>query len=324
MRRTLALFFSSVFVLIMIAPGCFGGGGSGGSGGSGAEVGAVIVGVTSDLRVGVDIDRLRVQKWIGDRLVEDDVFTTGSRTAPLELPASFPFVDVVGGEVVKVQLDAFRSGAPDTPLVTRIASTRVITNKTLLLRVQLDARCVVGPGSIAPVCNAPETCIAGVCGDSAVDPRRLPAYTPSWSTETNDVCKPAEGGAPIVIVGEGQSDYLPMNDLDVAQVEAGPQGGHHIWIAIRVKNLLQSGSITKVSGKFDDLDLDVRPFQVIFTFDPDEGGYCKLYGMRFQVDQERTIDELLGKVLNVRVEVTDKQGDVGIGERTVTLSQNIL
>ena len=29
-----------------------------------------------------------------------------------------------------------------------------------------------------------------------------------------------------MIVGEGQADYLPTMDGDVAQVEAGPQGPH--------------------------------------------------------------------------------------------------
>ena len=80
----------------------------------------------------------------------------------------------------------------------------------------------------------------------------------------------------------------------VAQVEAGPQGGHHIWVAVRMKGLLQSGSITSVTGHFPELDQDVGPFQVIFTFDQDEGGYCKLYGLRFQLDQTTDIKRSSG------------------------------
>jgi hypothetical protein len=102
-------------------------------------------------------------------------------------------------------------------------------------------------------------------------------------------------------------------DSAEAQVEAGPQGGHHIWIAVRMKGLLQSGSITSVTGHFPELNQDIGPFQVIFTFDQDEGGYCKLYGLRFQVDQTLIVDQVLGKTLDVQVKVTDKEGAIGIG-----------
>jgi hypothetical protein len=325
MCRALTLFFAFV-VIVTIAPGCSGGGSSSGSGGgdSPSHGGSVVVGVTSEFRVGVDIDRLRVQMWAGDKRIKDEVFSTESREAKLELPAEFPFLDVDGEEIVKIQLDAFAFGDDLTPLVTRVAATRVIPDKKLLLRVQLEPRCSVAYGPSAPVCAAPTTCIAGACGDALVEPKSLLPYAESWSKVTNDICKSAAGGAPIVTVGEGQADYLPMADLDEAQVEAGPQGGHHIWIAIRQKNLLQSGSLTRVTGHFPDLDLDVSPMQVIFTFDQDEGGYCKLYGMRFQLDQNHDIASLLGKVLKVTVKVTDKDGDVGTGERTVTLSQDLL
>ena len=141
---------------------------------------------------------------------------------------------------------------------------------------------------------------------------------------SNDICKPTGAGAPMVIVGEGQADYLPTMDGVVAQVEAGPQGGHHIWIAVRMKGLLQSGSITAVTGHFPELDQDIGPFQVIFTFDQDEGGYCKLYGLRFQLDQTRPVDQVLGKTLDVQVKVTDKEGAVGIGKRSVVLSKQFI
>jgi hypothetical protein len=213
-----------------------------------------------------------------------------------------------------------------SPLVSRVASTQVVFAKKLLLRAPLESRCAdpLWGGPSAPSCYAPETCVSGVCRSPLIDPKTLPPYTASWSTGKNDICKADGGGAPTVIVGQGQGDYLPSNDLDVAQVEAGPQGGHHIWIALRVKNLLQSGSITKVTGRVPELNLDISPLQVIFTFDQDEGGYCKLYGLRFQLDQTNNIEDLLGKVLEITAQVSDKDGDIGIGKRTVTLSSDIL
>ncbi len=125
-------------------------------------------------------------------------------------------------------------------------------------------------------------------------------------------------------MGEGQADYLPLMDGDTDQVEAGPQGGHHVWVAVRTKNLRQSGSITSITGHFSDLGIDVGPFNVIFTQEVDEGGYCKIYGLRFQLDQEVDIDTLLGHPLDITVTVTDTDGAVGTGTRDVVLSQTIL
>lgn len=326
MQRALILVFATL-VLFAIAPACVGGEGDpGGTGGSGShnDPGVVVLGVTADLQIGVDIDQVHVQMWAADKLVVDKLLTTTSQTSKLELPAKFGSPASPGDTAIKVQVDAFRAGDTQTPLVTRIASTRVIANKTILLRVPIDSRCAVAPGSSAPSCVSPETCISGMCAGSEIDPTSLPIYTPTWSKPSSDICKPT-GSAPIVVdVGEGQSDYMAMNDLDVGQVEAGPQGGHHIWVAIRMKGLYQSASITKVTGHFDDINLDVDPFQVFFTFEQDEDGYCKLYGLRFQLDAEHDINDLLGRVLKVTVQITDTDGDVGIGERVVTLSKTTL
>lgn len=332
MHRAFALLFASIFALLL-APGCNGGSapdptGGGGDGGGGGPVdpthGTVIVGVTSDLRIGVDIDRVHAVMSVSGKVTAEKDFTTTSATSPLKLPTELAFADLAGGTDVAVQLDAYGVGGGTMPLTSRIASTRIVAGKKLLFRIALDSRCVVAPGSSAPTCTAPETCVAGACVASAIDPKTLPAYSPTWTKVSNDICKPTGSGAPVVSVGEGQADYLPTMDGASAQVEAGPQGGHHVWIAIRMKGLLQSGSITSVTGRFPELNQDVGPFQVIFTFDQDEGNFCKLYGLRFQLDQTVPIDQLLGKTLDVQVKVTDKEGAVGIGKRTVVLSKELI
>jgi hypothetical protein len=259
----------------------------------------------------------------GGAVVKDELLTTTTPGAVLKFPTELPFANLPGGTSVDVKLDAFRPGDTMNPLVTRLASTEIIAGKELLLRVALDSRCVQAPGSSAPSCAAPQTCIAGQCADPHVDAGTLQPYSPSWATGSNDPCKPA-GSTPTVIVGYGQADYLPMMDGDTAQVEAGPQGGHHIWVAVRAKGLDQSGTITAVSGHLPDLNEDVGPFNVIFTMDMDEGGYCKLYGLRFQLDQQYDINTLLGHPLDVTVKMTDKDGDIGVGKRSVVLSQTIL
>jgi hypothetical protein len=325
MHRAFFFCFSCVvFILsLTVAPGCSQTAGTGG-GGSGGAVGSVVVGVTSDLRVGVDLVQIHVVMRAAGSVVNDEVLSTTSTAHPLALLAEFPFTNLPDGTPVDVSIDAFGPGSSTTPLLNRLAATTVVAGEKLLLHVSLDANCVVGPGTAAPTCSSPQTCSGGVCVDEQVPASTLPAYTPGWNNVSTDPCKLAGGGAPIVIVGQGQADYLPMMDGDTAQVEQGPQGGHHIWVAIRAKNLAQSGSITDITGHFPDLNIDVGPFDVIFTMEQDEGGYCKLYGLRFQLDQNNPIQGLLGHPLDVTVKVTDPTKAVGVGTRNVVLSQTYI
>ena len=278
--------------------------------------GTLVFGLTSELQPGVDIDRMRVVARAGGEVVRDEVLTMQGGT--LELPAEVPLEDLADGTAVQLEIEAFRPGDAVTPLVTRTAATEVVGERTLLLRVRLERECVIPPTGSA--CAAPETCIGGTCRSPEVDPAELEEYTPGWAVSEPDICKPAGAGDPVVIVGKGQGDYLPLDALEEVQVEAGPQGGYHIWIAVRMKNLRRSGSITSISGYVPALDHQIRSYDVIFTFDPDEGGYCTLHGLRFQLDNDIDIQQLLGQVVRVKATVSDPEEDVGVGEIEVTLS----
>jgi hypothetical protein len=225
-------------------------------------------------------------------------------------------------EPVDVEVDVMGSllvGQPTTTLLTRFASTHFVPGRAALLRVPLEARCVVyptsanpkvGPGPLSgPTCKAPDTCIKGLCRSPVVPPGRLEAYTPSWPTNAPDVCKARGGGAPTVHAGTGQTGYLPLAADQVLQAEAGPQGGHHIWIAVRMKNLKQTGSVTTISAVQPGTGSVIPPSRFAFTFDADEGGYCKLYGLRYQLDNGG-IDyrPFLGKPLDVTAAVVDANG----------------
>jgi hypothetical protein len=287
----------------------------------GGGTGSVVLGLTSKLTPGAGIDAMHVVIKAGGNVVVDEERSASAKN--LSFPSEFKADDLEDGEPVEATITA-TSGGDTTPALTRIASTEAIAGKSLLLQVELEGACVQLPGGSAPSCTAPATCIHGVCKDSHVDGSKLPAYTPTWSKKTVDVCKPQGAGDPAVVVGQGQADYLPIDDNATAQVEAGPQGGHHIWVALRLKNLTQSGSITSLTGHFPELGYDVGPFNVIFTFDPDEGGYCKIYGLRFQLDIDHDIHEMLGKTFEITATIKDKDGDVGTGKKTVKLSSDIL
>jgi hypothetical protein len=316
-----ATFLLAVVFLLASTLGC--------SGGSRlpppSSLGTVVVGVTSELRVGVDIDKLHVVMQVNGAVTSDQVLLS-SATGPseLRLPAEFPFAGLADGDEIAIEIDVYHDQSEAVPIATRLASTRIVAGKDLLLALSIDTRCLVVPGSSAPACTAPETCVAGVCNASFVDPSTLPAYTPGWSGDGSDICKPIGGGPPVVTIGEGQDDYLPLTDGEVDQVEAGPQGGHHVWVAIRQKGIHQSGTVTELTGEIPELGLSIMPFTVIFTFDQDEGGYCKLYGLRFQLDQQVEIQKLLGHTLQITATLTDRDGTKGIAHRTVQLSNNFI
>ncbi len=292
----------------------------------GPPLGSVVVGITSEYRVPTDIHTLHLVMRQNGTVIRDESRKAGQGTPPLGFPMELTFSDLEHGDHVETELEGIGAGDANITLVRRLASTDAVAGRDMLLRTRLETECVLN-AMPASACISPQTCINAACRDSFVDPILLENYRPGWwETISNDPCKAPGGGDPIVIVGKGQSDYLTMEDLGLAQIEAGPQGGHHVWVAIRTKNLKQSGSVTTVSGIVPSISHTVDPLNVIFTFDPDEGGYCKLYGLRFQLDTGgKKIAELLGKQLEISVQVSEGQGgDIGVGKKTVTLSDTIL
>ena len=272
----------------------------------------LVVGVTPDLLPGVSFDAFDVELRAGGAVVLAETRPADT----LATPAEIRFGGLGGGERVELTLTS------DSGVVRR-GATDAVAGRVILFRAALEGICA-GGGNTASC--APElTCVAGSCRDPYVAPWLLEDYRPDWaSAGPPDACTRADGAPPVVVVGEGQADYLPMDDLAEAQVEAGPQGGHHVWVAIRMKGLRQSGSITEVRGVVPDLGLDLEPFSVIFTFDPDEGGYCTLHGLRYQLDQSTPIEELLGARVDLTVTVRDPEGTVGVGTKPIVLSPTIL
>jgi hypothetical protein len=222
-------------------------------------------------------------------------------------------------EQVDVEVDAL-GAAGEAPLLTRLSSTHFVPGRVALLRIQLESRCIVyppsqpGPGKVpgplsGPTCGAPTTCIMGSCQSYLVPPTSLEPYAPNWPTNAPDRCKPRNGGPPILQAGTGQSYFLPLASGQTLQAEAGPQGGHHIWIAARMKNMKQAGSTTKIAGLQPGTGTTIPPSTFAFTYAPDEGGFCKLYGLRYQLDNGG-IDytQFLGKPLDLTITVADPSG----------------
>jgi hypothetical protein len=231
---------------------------------------------------------------------------------------------------IDVRIDGYLPGTPPsgTPILERTAESHFVPGKDALLRVQLQGQCLLGlPGGPpgGPTCDAPLTCISGACASDAVPAQGLEPYVPDWASNAPDICKPANAGAPVLQVGTGQTDYLPLTDGQTVQMEQGPQGGHHIWIAVRQENLKQSGSTTTITSVVPSTGQAGPMTSYVFTFDPDQGGFCKLYGLRYQLDADGTdYHKFLGQPLDLTVVIEDASGAKGTGSAHINIDPQLL
>jgi hypothetical protein len=125
-----------------------------------------------------------------------------------------------------------------------------------------------------------------------------------------DIC--SRGGAPQLQIGQGQVGYLEIAPNAALTAEAGPQGGHHVWLAVRMQNMRQL-SRTVVSAVEVTTQRRVPDLALALSYVAGEGGYCTLYGLRYQFDA--TLDAtpvdykfFLGKELDVTISLSDETG----------------
>jgi hypothetical protein len=294
----------------------------------GPQEASLVVGVQMAPELAIYIGKVHVVTKVDDVVTDDELLPISALPKEIVLrgtPTSRADITVDG-------LDG--AAAPNAiPLLTRRATTGLVVDAKKLLRIQLEGRCLSlvtgGAGPVGPICNAPDTCLNGACHSSAVEYDDLEDYDPSWPNSPPDLCRPANHGAAEVILGTGQTDYATLNDDQVVQLEKGPQGGHHIWVALRMKNLRQSGSTTMITSVLEGDPAPVPPMAYVFTFDRDEGSYCKLYGLRYQVDSgvadlTQGYQRFLGKRLAVTVKVTDTTGASAESTRTVQIANTLL
>jgi hypothetical protein len=243
---------------------------------------------------------------------------------------------------IAVRIDAYQQPgwtprSADAPVLIRTAETHFVPGHISLLRVMLQGQCLLPlpggpPPPGMPVCvasadsGAPQqTCIAGNCQSDLVPPEALEVYAHNWAANAPDVCKPVSAGPPVVQVGTGQTDYLPLTNGQTVQMELGPQGGHHVWIGVRQRNLKQSGSVTKITSTQPGTGVVGPQTSFAFTFDPDEGGFCKLAGLRYQVDVDGAdYHQFLGKPLDVTVTIKDASGALGSGVAHMNIDPQLL
>jgi len=208
-----------------------------------------------------------------------------------------------------------RDGTPAQPGIVRLARTRFVPNEARVLPLRLEARCVDHPPMSAggpppitgPTCAAPLTCIGAKCASSDVRPDDMPAYGPEWWKKLPDKCRDA--GAPKVQVGLGQAAFTPIATNDTLVPEAGPQCGHHVWLAIKATGLSQTETTTTVKSKLVETGEAGPDVQYAFSLGGLDAGGCALTGLRYQLDvAPGTFARFAGKELDLTVEVADTAG----------------
>jgi hypothetical protein len=296
------------------------------NGGTPTATTSMVVGLSSE-DMGATLGTIHVVTTVNGAVADDKTIdpVLNPKWFPTEIKVAPPAGATAG--TVEVKIDGYleeKAASSGTLLLSRLAKADFIPNQATLMRVTLQTQCLLPlPGGVgAPVCNAPTTCISGACASEATS---LEPYEPMWATDLPDICKPASAGPPQVFVGTGQTDYLPVTDGQTLQAELGPQGGHHIWIATRMHNLKQAGSTTTLTATQPGTGLTVPATAYVFTFDADEGGYCKLYGLRFQLDANgNPYVPFLGKPLDVTVTIKDQSGGVGTSTAHINIAPTIL
>ncbi|AKU95868.1 hypothetical protein AKJ09_02532 [Labilithrix luteola] len=292
---------------------------------------SLVLGVQDEMVAGA-IGAVHVVATVDGESAVDATVSGAAGTADA-LPKEFNLKGRSGARA-DVRVDAYAIGQdPKTapPAITRTASTGLVAGTPTLLRIQLDPRCMAGGGlGAVPVCAADQSCVAGACAPNLVPFDQLEDYDTGWAAAPPDICRPARHGAPEVITGTGQTDYATLTDGQTLSLEKGPQGGHHVWIALRMKNLRQTGSRTFITAKLvDDSSAPPAPAGYVFTFERDEGAYCKLWGLRYQLDSGAAnlgedYKRFLGRQLEVTVEVADSTGAKASSTRTIQIANQIL
>lgn len=279
--------------------------------GCGGEGAGVAFGLVTDMAVGFDVRRLEVTATVDGAVALTESLSYGQ--GELSLPAELLVQPAPDGAEVELSVEAFRDDGA-SPVVVRKAATLAAGGRTLLLPVSLDEAC----SGVA--CAAGATCVEGACVDPFVAPSALADHDPTWIISAPDACKTASSEGPAIVIGKGQSAFVPLRDGEAVPIEPGPQGGHHAWLALRVTGLRQMGSRLTAAGAFPDIEYELSPITSMVTLRKAGEGLCEIYGIRFQVDHGLPVDAVRGRALDVEISLEDPNGDRATATKRIVIA----
>jgi hypothetical protein len=246
-----------------------------GDGGTPAAPGApLVIGVSCDQALEPLVAQLSVQATLPGGVVAEQLWSIADG-AP-----AFPREVQLPSEVLQQSLTVtvVARDAEGLALVARHARTVVAPGPTRLLRVRLNDECL--ESSEEPDVSCPgATCVAGFCEDPYVSPSDLEPYAPGWYEPRADACAPRPDGSPTVEIGRDGEPFVPLQSGSSLVPNLGPQGGSHVWIAVRMQNL-HDDAITKLRGDFPESGVAGSVQTTPTAYQPVNGA-CELQHVRY-------------------------------------------
>lgn len=292
-------------------------GGAGGDGGSATGGAAITGGVVFGVTLGSDFyDYATVAKA---RILVNGADFSEEAFQLKDLPAAYSALNVPEGADVELQVTIWPSpNYPGNPPTTRVARTKVTGERTVLYRTRLSLYCLPWyyPALIASCEASGAACSESHCVDPYVPSEALEEYTADWASFS--YCKPHGYGPSEMTLGKGSSELKPIEDLETIPVVQGPQGGYHIWIAARMKNLRQQPLI-ELTADFEDPTVDHNAGFVQFFVEDYAQGDCVVTGMPFLLAGPNPAD-ILGKTAILTATITDDDGDSATASKTITIA----
>lgn len=128
-----------------------------------------------------------------------------------------------------------------------------------------------------------------------------------------DAGQQEDGGAvPLLEVGTGVNTFAALADGDDIGIIFGPQGGYHVWTALRArKDLAPTRVETRVSVRLEGAELSQNGYRLNLV---DSGDHYEWYGLQALIPDPAVVD---GKSVELRVDVTDAQGRAAFDVRRV-------
>jgi len=272
----------------------------------------LIVGIESDLDL---LDRVSWLRVTVSRDGDEEVLELGQSGGPeLRFPVEVPVAPQRNGAPIDVMLEAFDSDG-DT-LSVRQASTVARAERKLLLRLRLEDECALGAAD-TPACQSDQTCVARHCTDPYIKPEHLPDYDEAWAEPYSDACCPIDAGPAVALLGDGDGAFSALDPGGELYLEAGPQGGHHVWLGLHIENLHEDATMT-LRAYAPDLPYEFLAIPARKEYEP-VGQGCTVWGVRYELRFDSpyagsSASVLVGETVHFEVTVIDEIGNAAIAE----------
>ena len=142
----------------------------------------------------------------------------------------------------------------------------------------------------------------GACSSTAEDPTFVLAPVPNTPASLQ------------VEVGTGAVTFTPLAENDPVDLTYGPQGGFHIWTAVRIKNTTARSVQVNLRAVLDDGTLAGPPSHAAAPLEVQADGTSVAVGLRNFIENTA---EKKGRRLTLKAEVIASDQTHGAGERTV-------